>query len=73
MIESAGMHIYIQLTPFASTMQEEGKVGRRGGRGEAAAETGAESFELRLYPVFNKLSASGAWSTPNFVDIYRIS
>lgn len=36
MIESAGMHIYIQLAPFASTMQEEGKA--RGERGKGGQQ-----------------------------------
>lgn len=56
-----GLHIYIKIAPFANATQNGLLLGRvrerEGGRG-ATAETGAESFELRLYPVFNKLSSA---------------
>lgn len=52
-----GMHIYIKVAPFASAPQiMDGREGS--GDRQAAPEAGAESFELRLYPVFNKLSSS---------------
>lgn len=46
-----GLHIYIKVAPFANATQN-GLLLEEGG---AEAKTGAESFELRLYPVFNKL------------------
>lgn len=55
-----GLHIYIKIAPFANATQNGLLPGEREREreGGATAETGAESFELRLYPVFNKLSSA---------------